>query len=260
MTNDNKSIEKQIEKCWKDYIQTKDSKSKEELIVYYSHIIKYVAGRMGIHTSNLVDTDDLISYGIFGLIDAIEKFDIDKGVKFETYASLRIRGAIIDGLRSLDWVPRALRQKSKTMEHTFDALTTQLGREPENSEIAQQMGINESEVETEIKRSSVMSLISFDEYLNQNHEGAFLDSDTDEDLPESQYSKKELKEILVKALDSLTKREREVVSLYYFNELTLKEIAKALEVTESRISQIHSKALLKLKAKLGKFKSILFTG
>ena len=248
-----------IEKVWSNYIKYRDADSKEKLIINYSHIIRYIAGRMGIQSGNLVDIDDLTSYGIFGLIDAIEKFIPDKGVKFETYASLRIRGAIIDGLRSLDWVPRVLRQKSKNIENVFEELSVQLGREPDNKEIANKIGIDESQVEDEIKRSSVISLISFDEYLDQNHESSFQNSNSNEELPESEYDKKELKELLIKTLDGLSEKERMVVSLYYFEELTLKEISKALNLTESRISQIHTKALLKLKTKLGKYKSILFS-
>lgn len=251
---------KHIERIWQVFSNPKNSQekddAKEQLILYYAGMIKYIAGRMGIHVGNLVDIDDLISYGIFGLIDAIDKFDYGKGVKFETYASLRIRGAIIDGLRSLDWIPRTLRQKNRQIDLIHEELTASLGREPTNEELAQKMGITIEEVEKEIKKTSIMSLISLNEYLDQNHEVSF-DLKADEKTPAQTYEQKELKQTLIDALDGLTEKERLVVTLYYFEEMTLKEISQTMKVTESRVSQLHSKALLKLRNKLGKHKYLL---
>jgi len=250
-----------IDKLWDAYFDTrsdaaKQQQIKEQLIIHYSPMIKFVVGKMSIFVSNAVDFDDLISYGIFGLIDAIDKFDAQKGVKFETYASLRIRGAVIDGLRSLDWVPRSLRQKSKQMDDTYAQLENELGREPTNKDLAAKLGISEDEVDEEVKKSSLVSLVSFDDYLENHHEGA-EPGDTDEESPERLFDQKELNEILVSAIKNLTEKEQMLVTLYYFEELTLKEISKVMQVSESRVSQIHSKAMMKLRTRLGKHKSLL---
>jgi len=248
----------EIEKIWETYAKNKDQAAKEKLIVHYSAMIKYVVGRMSIYVGNALDFDDLVSYGVFGLIDAIDKFDYDKGVKFETYASLRIRGAVIDGLRSLDWVPRSTRQKNKQLDDVFSQLESELGREPTNEDLAAKLGIGIDEVEEEVKKSSLVSLVSFDDYLETNHEGTKELSSTGEDSPESVYDQKELKETLASAIENLTEKERLVVTLYYFEELTLKEISQIMSVSESRVSQVHSKAMLKLRTRLGKYKSLLF--
>lgn len=246
-----------IEKAWETYAKNRDEKAKETLILHYSPIIKYVVGRMSIYVSNALDFDDLVSYGIFGLIDAVEKFDPHKGVKFETYASLRIRGAVLDGLRSLDWVPRALRHKHRQLEEVFAQLENELGREPTNEELAQKLGVGMEELEEEIKKSSLVSLISFDDYLDNSNEAA-EPGDSEEYSPEHVFDQKELKETLRAAIENLTEKEKLVVTLYYFEELTLKEISKIMDVSESRVSQIHSKAMLKLRMRLGKHKSLLF--
>lgn len=208
---------------------------------------------------NAVDFDDLVSYGIFGLIDAINKFDHTKGAKFETYASLRIRGAILDGLRTLDWVPRALRHKSKKLDDAFLHLESTLGREPTNEELAQKLEIAPGEVEEEIKKASLMSLISLDDYLEGGNDATGNEpADDTAQTPEKIYEQRELKEILVDALKTLTDKERILTTLYYFERMTLKEISKIMKVSESRVSQIHSKTMLKLRARLGKYKSVLF--
>ena len=250
------AITESITKVWDVYTKTNDPAAKETLILHYSPMIKYVVGKMSIYVGGALDFDDLVSYGIFGLIDAVEKFDGHKGVKFETYASLRIRGAVIDGLRSLDWVPRTLRQKSRQLEETYNKLESDLGREPTNEEIGNHMGLTAQEVEEEINKSSLISLVSFDDYLESNHEAA-EPGDSEDELPENIYDQKELKQTLMTAIESLTEKERLVVTLYYFEELTLKEISKVMEVSESRVSQIHSKAMLKLRTKLGRHKYLL---
>jgi len=246
-----------IEKIWDEYVKNRDTSAKEKLILHYAPMIKYIVGRMSIYVGNAVDFEDLISYGIFGLIDAIDKFDHDKGVKFETYASLRIRGSVLDGLRSLDWVPRTLRQKNRQLEEVFGQLENELGREPTNEDLAQKLGLSPGDMDEEIKKSSLMSLISFDDYLETNHE-AGEPRDTDDDSPAAVYEQKELKDLLTQSIQSLTEKEQMVTTLYYFEELTLKEISKVMNVSESRVSQIHSKAMLKLRTRLGKHKSILF--
>jgi RNA polymerase sigma factor for flagellar operon FliA len=248
-----------IEKIWDAYIKDKNPAVKEQLILHYAPMIKYVVGRMSIYVGSAVDFDDLVSYGIFGLIDAIDKFDYRKGAKFETYAGLRIRGAVLDGLRSLDWVPRTLRQKSRQLDEAYSRLEAELGREPTNIELAGKLGVPAEEIDEEIKKSSLMALISLDDYLEGNHEtGATQPPDDNYETPENLFEHKELKEMLIDALQKLTEKERLVTTLYYFEEMTLKEISKIMEVSESRVSQIHSKAMLKLRARLGRFKSILF--
>lgn len=251
-------IEK-LEEVWLNYKKSGDSALKEKLILEYASLVKFVAGRLSMQVGQYIDYDDLISYGIFGLIDAIEKFDYGKGVKFETYASLRIRGEIIDNIRKMDWVPRTLRQKSKILEQAFSELEAQLGRNPTEEELAAKLGFSLEETQEILKKSTISTLISLDDYLDQNHEvKVFNVVNSNIETPESKYEKKEIKAMLVEAINNLSEKEKRVVTLYYFEELTLKEISKIMQVSESRISQIHSKAMTKLQLKLGKYKSILF--
>ncbi len=248
-----------IEHVWRDFAKTRSKESKDILIIHYIHIVKYVAGRLSVHMGQYVEYDDLVSYGIFGLIDAIDKFDINSGNKFSTYAQLRIRGEIIDQIRKLDWIPRSTRQKNKQIEVVFKELSEELKREPNDSEMAAALKLTTDEYIDMRKKTAVASVVSIDEPIG-NEEGTIGDTlvSKTNDSPESELNKAELKKMLVEALDSLTEKEKIVVSLYYFDELTLKEISAVLEVTESRISQIHSKALIKLQNKLGKHKEILF--
>ncbi len=248
-----------MQNLWQAYRNTKEPAVKEKLILEYAPLVKLVAGRISIHIGQYVDFEDLISYGIFGLIDAIDKFDPYKGVKFETYASLRIRGEIIDNIRKLDWVPRTLRQKSKQLDKYYSYLESELGREPTYEELAEKMQISVDEVKEVMQKSVASSLISLDDYVDPNKDVTVADIvETKADTPDLSYEKKEVKAMLVDAINQLTEKEKKVVTLYYFEELTLKEISKVMEVSESRISQIHSKAVVKLQNKLGKYKSILF--
>ena len=247
---------------WKTYRQTTspDLKRdlKKKLILEYAPMVKFVAGRLLIHVGQHVEYDDLISYGIFGLIDAIDKYDIDKGVKFETYASLRIRGSIIDNIRKMDWVPRTLRQKNKEYEQICTALEAELGREATEAEVAEKLGISIKEVREMMRKSTVLSLVSLDDYLEQNYEAAF-GIGSPEDTPEGYFNKRELHRMLSDTIDKLTDKEKTVVTLYYFEDLTLKEISGIMGVSESRVSQIHSKAIMRMQGRLGKFKSVLFS-
>ena len=205
-----------------------------------------------------MEYDDLISYGIFGLIDAIDKFDINKGVKFETYASLRIRGTMIDNIRKMDWVPRTLRQKNKKYEQICMELEAELGREATVPELAEKLKITIEEAHNLIRKSTVLSLVSLDSYLEQKYESEF-GLGASEDTPEGHFSKQELQQMLADTIDKLTEKEKQVVTLYYFEDLTLKEISGIMGVSESRVSQIHSKAIMKMQGRLGKFKSVLFS-
>ena len=246
--------EEYLKNLWQVYDKTKEKDIKDELILEYAPLVKYLAGRLSVHIGHRVEYDDLISYGIFGLIDAIDKFNLEKGVKFETYASLRIRGSIIDNIRKLDWVPRDLRQKNKLLEQTYSELEIELGREPKESEIAGKLGFTLEETRDLVKKASVVNLVSLDDYLEENHEDVFLSAD---DSPEKMYQKKEVTDLLVDAIDNLSEKEKKVITFYYFEDLTLKEISKIMGVSESRISQLHSKSVIKLRTKLGKYKSVL---
>jgi len=245
-----------FDKIWQEYQKTKSPKLREKLITSYAHIVKHVAGRMAIYLGQQMDFDDLISYGIFGLIDAIDKFDMLKGVKFETYASLRIRGAIIDGVRNMDWVPRTLRQQNKKFGQSYVKLEAELGREPTEQEISKALSISVEEVRESMNKSSVMSLVSLDDYMEQN---SSFDLGQDEDTPEGYFNKKELQELLTNSIEKLNEKERLIVTLHYFEDLTLREISKIVKVSESRVSQIHTKALLKMQGSLSKFKYVLFS-
>ena len=249
-----------MDAIWKSYGRTKDPALKEKLILEFAPLVKFVAGRLVVHIGQHVDYDDLVSYGIFGLIDAIDKFDYAKGVKFETYATVRIRGAIIDSIRKLDWVPRTLRQKNKKIDQVYDKMESELGREPTDEELAEALNLTVVETQELLRNSSVVSVISLDDFLENKHEAMIPDaSGTFVESPEVLYEKQELGVMLTDAIEKLTEKEKKVITLYYFEELTLKEISAILGVSESRVSQIHSKAVLRLQAKLGRYKSVLFT-
>ncbi|WP_010249141.1 FliA/WhiG family RNA polymerase sigma factor [Acetivibrio cellulolyticus] len=246
------------QEMWRQYSDTKDPAIKEKLIIEYSHIIKYVAGRLSIYFGSNVEYDDLIGYGVFGLIDAINKFDINKGVKFETYASLRIRGAIIDSIRELDWVPRSLRQKNKELERVYTEVENELGHSATDQEVAQKLGVSVDEFYKLLNEVNLSSLISLEEFLEQNYEaGVNIAGGCKEDRPEGYMEITELREILVDAIGKLPEKEKTVVSFYYFEDLTLKEISEIMKVSESRISQLHTKAILRLRGKLARHRTIL---
>lgn len=251
------SNSKQLE-LWKQYSDTKDPAIREKLIIEYSHLIKFVAGRLNIYFGSNVEYDDLVGFGVFGLIDAIDKFDVNKGVKFETYASLRIRGSIIDSIREMDWVPRSLRQKSKELEKVYWEIENELGHSATDKEVADKLGIPLDEFYKLLNDVNVSSMVSLEEFLEQNYEiGVDVPSTNKEDRPESYIEINELKEILGNAIEKLPDKEKTVISLYYFDELTLKEISAIMKVSESRISQLHTKSILRLRGKLGRHKSIL---
>ena len=237
---------------WEEYARTKSSKIREKLILEYAGLVKIVAGRLGMYLGYTVEYDDLVGYGIFGLIDAIDKFELSKGVKFETYASLRIRGAIIDQIRKMDWIPRTIRQKQKKIETAMQELERELGRTPNSEELAKYLEVTVEEVERMISQANLSNLISLDEYLEQGSDVHTEPSGRSRfDQPEQVVDRQETKRILAEAIDKLTEKEQKVIALYYFEELTLKEISNVLEVSESRVSQLHTKALKKMKERLG---------
>jgi RNA polymerase sigma factor for flagellar operon FliA len=244
-----------VSTLWTRFKVEQDSAARDELILNYSPLVKYVAGRLASSLPQTVDTADLISYGIFGLIDAIEKFDLERAIKFETYAISRIKGAIIDELRAMDWVPRSVRSRAREIESAYVALENTLRRVPSDQEVADYMNITIKEFQVLLAKLSYTSVVSFEELWvggerdeGQNAIGSIKD-DTAED-PVAIFETGEIKEILAGAIDKLPERERTVVALYYYEGLTLKEIGQVLGVTESRVSQLHTKAVLRLRAKL----------
>ncbi|KNF08840.1 RNA polymerase sigma factor WhiG [Gottschalkia purinilytica] len=238
------------EELWKMYKETNEQKYKQDLIVKYVSLVKIIAGRMYNFYAGNIEYDDLLGFGVFGLIDAIEKFDLTRDLKFETYAQIRIRGAIIDNLRKLDWVPRRIRKKSKEIEKVINILENRLGRSVTNQEIADEMKISLKEIEETLSEISTLNVISLEETLTSKGE-ASLETGTS-DNPEKVYENKEIKKVLSETINLLSEREKLVVSMYYFNELTYKEIGTVLNLSESRISQIHSKAIITIKNSLNK--------
>lgn len=246
-------------KLWEDYVVTRSTELREKIIIEYSNLVKIVAGRLSMYLGYNVEYDDLVGYGVFGLIDAIDKFDFKKGVKFETYASLRIRGAILDQIRKMDWIPRTLRQKQKKIDAAYHTLEIRNGRAATDEEVANELEISVGELENWKNQTKLTGLISLDEYLEQGSE-VKMDSGlvTTYAQPERSMEKQELKKILFETLETLTEKEQKVIILYYYEDLTLKEVSAVLEVSESRISQLHTKALQKMRTKLGKNMEILF--
>ena len=243
--------EAERQKIWDRYMRTKETELRDQLILEYINVVNLVAGRMGMYLGYTVEYDDLVGYGIFGLIDAIDKYDMAKNVKFETYASLRIRGSILDHIRKLDWVPRTLRQKQKKMDAVSAKLEENLGRPASDQEIADELGLSLDEYEGWKSEAELTNLISLDDYLEQGNEGR-LDAFGSRFVgPEAAVEQEEMKKLLTEALMTLTEKEQRVVTLYYYEELTLKEISEVLEVSESRVSQLHTKALKKIKDRLG---------
>ncbi|MCX7842619.1 MAG: FliA/WhiG family RNA polymerase sigma factor [Clostridia bacterium] len=251
------SANKQLE-LWKQYSETKDPSIREKLILEYSHLIKYVAGRLSIYFGSNVEYDDLVGFGVFGLIDAIDKFDINKGVKFETYASLRIRGAIIDSIREMDWVPRSLRQKNKELEKVYCEIENELGHAATDKDVADKLGISLDEFYKLLNDVNVSSMVSLEEFLEQNYEiGVEFSGSNKDDGPESYVEISEIKSILADSIDKLPDKEKTVISMYYFEELTLKEISAIMKVSESRISQLHTKAIFRLRGKLARHRTLI---
>lgn len=247
-------------KLWEEYSKKRTPELQEKIIIEYAGLVKLVAGRLSMYLGYNVEYDDLVGYGIFGLIDAIDKFDFTKGVKFETYASLRIRGAILDQIRKMDWIPRSIRQKQRKMDVAYQSLEIKNGRAANDGEIANELEITVEELETWQNQTKVTNIISLDEFMEQGSESNIEPSLTAGfDQPEKIVEKQELKEILTKTLETLTEKEKTVIVLYYYEELTLKEISRILEVSESRISQLHTKALQKMKIKLGSNMDVLIS-
>lgn len=247
-------------KLLEEYAQTRSPETREKIILEFAPLVKVVAGRLSMYLGYNVEYEDLVSYGIFGLIDAIDKFDCFKEVKFETYASLRIRGAILDQIRKMDWIPRTIRQKQKKIESVIKEIEQSTGHAASDEEIARGLGLTDDEYLDWQSQMKITGVISLNEYMEQGSDVSQEYGKTTSshfESPEERVEKKELALVLGEALELLTDKERKVITLYYYEELTLKEISNVLEVTESRVSQLHTKALQKMKVKMGNYMGIL---
>jgi len=241
---------------WREFKRTGDRALRDRLILTYAPLVKYVAGRLGSGLPAHVEEGDLVSYGLLGLIGAIERFDPERDIKFETYAIARIKGSIIDELRSMDWVPRSVRARARDIERAIGDLESRLTRAPTDEEIAAKLGITEEEFQDSLLEISRSSIAALDElWASPGSSGdavALIDTIEDPSAaePQSAMANTELREALGEAISRLPEREKLVVTLYYYEELTLREIGEVLGVTESRVSQLHTKAILRLKARL----------
>lgn len=241
---------------WESYKGTRDESARERLILHYSPIVKFVAGRVAAGLPQSVDQSDLVSYGVFGLIDAIDKFEPERGFKFETYAISRIKGAIIDELRSFDWVPRSVRAKSRAIERAYSKLENELHRTPDEAEVAAELEMTTDELASVLSQVSFVGLVALEELVSgQDSETGSTVGDTisvkdPAHDPVQAFEIDEMKHVLADAIQRMPDRERLVLTLYYYEGLTLAEIGEVLSVTESRVCQIHTKAILQMRARL----------
>ena len=246
------------EQLWAEFLKKPTAELREKIILEYAPLVKIVAGRLSMYLGYNVEYDDLVGYGIFGLIDAIDKFDVNKDVKFETYASLRIRGSILDQIRKMDWIPRTVRQKQKKIDEAIRKIETATGRTATDEEIAEELQVSGDELLNWQSQLKVTNMVSLNEYVEQGMEPV-MDARGNSHFIQPEYSvaQEELKKVLEQSLEVLTEKERKVITLYYYEDLTLKEISNILEVSESRISQLHTKALAKMRKTMGPYMNIL---
>ena len=243
----------ELDDLWIRFKNTGDRGLRDQLILQYAPLVKYVAGRVAVGLPQSVDQGDLVSYGIFGLIDAIEKFDLDRGYKFETYAISRIKGAILDELRSIDWVPRSIRAKARGVERAFQKLEAELHRSPSDEELALELDMSDDQLQGILGQISFVGIAALDELLIGERGDMTTLGDTIADKtegPVALFEITEMKQILSKAINTMPEREKVVLTLYYYEGLTLAEIGNVLGVTESRVCQIHTKAVLHLRARI----------
>jgi RNA polymerase sigma factor FliA len=248
-------VPEDTQSLWLEFRRTGDTAIRDRLILTYAPLVKFVAGRLGSGLPTHVDENDLVSYGLLGLIGAIERYDPERDVKFETYAMARIKGSIIDELRAMDWVPRSIRSRARDIERAMAQLEAQLHRAPTDEELAAKLGLSEDELADSLSDIARSSIAALDEMWTVSPGGdqiALIDTieDTSGPEPQTALAQTELREALAEAIARLPEREKLVVTLYYYEELTLREIGEVLGVTESRVSQLHTKAILRLKARL----------
>jgi len=245
----------ELKKTWEDYIRTKDQELKNTLIIYYLPLVKSTANRIAYGLPSHVNKNDLISSGIFGLISSIEKYNLDSGTKFKSFASMRIHGSMLDELRNMDWVPRSVRARAKKLQTAYNAIQQEKGRFATDAEIADFLGISLDELNDFVSSTRIINVVSLDAKIfnpDSNSTATYSDfiEDKSKKLPIDNMFKQEKKTLLIKAIEDLSQQEKIVLTLYYFEELTLKEIGEVISVSESRVSQIHSKALFRLRARL----------
>jgi RNA polymerase sigma factor FliA len=255
--------DKSEEELWILFKESRDPKIRDMFVKQYAPLVKYVAGKVAMGMPHNVEFDDLVGFGVFGLFDAIKKFDPDKHVKFKTYAVTRIRGAIFDELRSIDWVPRSVRQKTREIEETIHRLESSLGRAASDQELANEMRMTTKEFQKTMMKISGTSILSLNDVWytgDDNDKVSIVDSiESPSSLnPDIIVEKDEIKRVIIQAITELPEKEKKVLVLYYYEDLTLKEIGKILEVTESRISQLHTKAIMRLRSKLTNIKKGIF--
>lgn len=245
--------------CWKSWKEDGDADARRQLIEHYLPLVDYVSSRMAVGLPKNVTKDDLASHGVMGLIDAIEKFDHQRGLQFETYASWRIRGSIIDGLRQGDWVPRSVREKAKKMEDAYAVLEQRNLRSASDDEVCGYLNISLKEFQQMLQEVAVSTICSLEDPIREEESETRLSLLIDDKAvnPESKVHETYLKEALMQGIERLTVKERTVVSLFYYEDLSLSEIAEVMSLSPSRISQLHSKAILRLRAALSKQKDQL---
>jgi RNA polymerase sigma factor, FliA/WhiG family len=255
--------EQELQRLWRRFKSNGDPQAREQLILHYAPLVKYVAGRVAMGLPPNIDPEDLHSYGIFGLMDALEKYEPDRGVKFETYAIARIRGAMFDGLREQDWVPRTVRQKARRLERAIADLEARLGRSATDEEICAALNLTPEEYADLLSEIRVTSIVSLDEWWaaeNDDDKGISLGElieDPNAEQLGAAIEAREVERLLGEVIEGLPERERLVVTLYYYEGLTLKEIGQVLGVTESRVSQLHTRAILRLRARLLRYRDAL---
>jgi RNA polymerase sigma factor for flagellar operon FliA len=248
-------VDSGLSDLWDRYKQSRSVDDRNRLILHYAPLVKYVAGRVSAGLPQTIEQADLVSYGMFGLIDAIDKFDPGRGYKFETYAISRIRGSIIDELRSIDWVPRSMRAKSRAVEKAYATLENELARTPSDTEVADELGMSEQDLQNLFGQISFFGIVALEETVSVGSDRSetvtLRDTIPDRDLgPVGTFEVEETKQMLAAAINRLPEREKFVLSLYYYEGLTLGQIGEVLHITESRVCQIHTKAVLQLRAKL----------
>ncbi len=258
MINNDKYKDIDETKLWEEYKKTGNLEIREHFVKQYAPLVKYVAGKVAIGMPSNTEFDDLVSDGVIGLLDAIEKYEPNRGIKFKTYAVTRIRGAIFDGLRERDWIPRSIRQKAKEIENTIKELEMKLGRPAEDEEISSALGMSLEEFQKimlDVSGTTVMSLNEMWHVGSEDESVSMMEKlEGPESLsPDVVVEKEEVKRVIMNAIESLPQKEKEVLVLYYYEDLTLKEIGEVLDVTESRVSQLHTRAIMRLKAKLSNY-------
>lgn len=246
----------QNNEIWKKYACTKSPELKEQLVVEHIFLVQRIANKVAAYLPSHISRDDLNSNGIFGLLEAVERYNVDLGIPFPVFATKRIRGAIIDALRREDWVPTVLRKKAKLIEEAYSVLESQLGHNASDEDVAAYLHIPKAELYQWLKNIQFISIISLDEPLTEGDDGVFRDQITDPSSPNPSAISEtnELKKILAKAVSELPEKEKTVVSLFYYNDLSNKEIAQVMELSDSRISQLHTKAIFRLRGKLSRQK------